>query len=453
MDKEYGAEPPAKLVEAFRVSKAIRYRRRAVLTNGNNRWELVCCTVEGFLPGASVPDPVPSRRYPKAFLFEDYLTGAECLGFANDLQKGAVRLGEFELKRSTQNPQWTAELLPLSNEYMARAGCVVSMGFTNHGTRAAVRTLLAADEPYYPDVDEAARDWLPFSVYHGYSDSRNDHVVFILPESRVFIADAAFSERETLAVAVAGSHLDSLSLVIKGAYWEGKVIHHFDAPIVNGSAEVSVAPAADSLEYYLIDRAGTVYDFHREDRFSQLQKGRRTLGSVNCTLADQVRKACHAGEGLHVEFKPFIDPNEKFNANKQKTKLLEVIIAVVAFANTEGGHIYLGVEDDCSISGVDEQLKAWAKGPLDEGSITRYLGALKNKIKESVYGEITLRTSHTEIDGGTVLVIEIPQARQKPIAVHQDRHLYVRAGASSQKAPPELWRSILHQHDSRLLGQ
>jgi hypothetical protein len=445
MDKEYGAVPPKMLIEALRASGKNRYRRRAILTKGNGRWELVCCTVEGFRPGDGMPGPVPSCRYPKAFLFEDYLTGGECLEFVGALQDGTVRFGEFELKRSTQNPQWTAELVPVSNEYMAEAGCVVCMGFTNHGTRAAVRTLLAADQPYYPDVDEAARDWLPFPVYHSYSDSRNDHVIFILPESRAFIADATFSEKGTLAIVVTGTHLESLPLLIKGAYWEGKAIFHFDAPVINGSAEVTAAPDADSLEYYLIDRRGTVYDFHREDRFSQLQKGRRTLGAVNRTLADQVRKACHAGEGMHVEFKPFIDPNEKFNANKQKTKLLEIIIAAVAFANTEGGYIYLGVEDDCSISGIDEQLRVWTKGPLDEANITRYLGALKNRIKESIYGEVTLRLSHTELDGALVVAIEVPQASQMPVAVNQDRHLYVRAGASCQKAPPELWRSILSQ--------
>jgi predicted HTH transcriptional regulator len=209
----------------------------------------------------------------------------------------------------------------------------------------------------------------------------------------------------------------------------------------------------DSLEYYLIDRAGMIYDFHREDRFWQLQQGRRTLGPVNRTLADQVRKACHDGEGMHVEFKPFIDPNEKFNSNKQKTKLLETIIAVVAFANTEGGHIYMGADDDCSISGVDEQLKAWTKGALDEPNISRYLGALKSRIKESVYGEVVLRLSHATLDGATVIVIEVPQAGQKPVAVHQDRHLYVRAGASSQKAPPELWRSILYAEPQGLFGR
>jgi predicted HTH transcriptional regulator len=75
-----------------------------------------------------------------------------------------------------------------------------------------------------------------------------------------------------------------------------------------------------------------------------------------------------------------------------------------------------------------------------------------SRIKESIYGEVTLRLSHTEIDGATVAVIEIPQAVQKLVAVHHDRHLYVRAGASNQTAPPELWRSILYPEAHSLFG-
>ncbi|MGH8251704.1 MAG: AlbA family DNA-binding domain-containing protein [Steroidobacteraceae bacterium] len=444
MDREYITDRvPDKLIQRIdALGSAGRFRRRAVLTKGNTRWELVCCIVEAFLPGERVPECMPPRRYQQATLYEDYLTTQECLEFARRLQEGHASFDGIDLQRS-QNAHWSVELLPVNNDFMERAGYVIALQFGQGGSRASVRTLLATDQPYYPDGDEATRDWLSLRVYHGHSDTRNDHVIFLLPETRAYIASATFSDKGTLDIRVAGTGVGALPLLIKGAYWEGKAMRHIDAPIINSKAEIAMPRDADSFEYYLIDGAAAVYDFHREDRFSQLQQGRRTIGAVEDTLADQIRKACREGEGRHVEFKPFIDPSQKLKANDRKTKLLETIITVAAFANTGGGHIYLGVEDDCTVSGVDVELRTWAKGTLNESNISRYLGVLKSKIKELVYGEVTLRLSHAELNGGTVIVIEVPEATQKPIAIHGDRHLYIRAGASNQKASPELWRGIL----------
>ena len=75
--------------------------------------------------------------------------------------------------------------------------------------------------------------------------------------------------------------------------------------------------------------------------------------------------------------------------------------------------------------------------------ITRYLGALKSKIKDIVHGEVTLRLSHTRIDGSLVVVIEVPPAVRKPITIRQDNHLYARTGASNRQVSPEHWKNIL----------
>lgn len=444
MDPEYTSDKlPDKLMERLQASSGVRqFRRRAVLANGNSQWELVCCTVEGFLPGESIPEPLPPRKYRQAILYEDYLTSEECLRFATELQEGHARFGEIDLQRGPTS-QWTTELVPVVNNYMTRAGSVFSLRFGQSGARPSVRTLLAPDQPYYPDIEDAARDWLPFPMYHGYSDARNDQILFLLPETRAFIASAAFSEKGTLDITVAGTEIESLSLMIKGAYWEEKSIHHADALVNNSKTELSVPADADRLEYYLIDAAGTVYDFHREDRFSRLSAGANTLGSIQRTLEDQVREALNDGEGLHVEFKPFVEPEQKLNSGGQKTKLREIVTTVVAFANTDGGHIYLGIDDDCSATGIDQKLCEWASAPVDASIISRYLGELKSKLKDLVHGEVTLRLSHAQIDGVLVVILEVPPAGIKPVAIQQDNYLYTRTGASNRKVPPDQWRNVL----------
>jgi hypothetical protein len=251
---------------------------------------------------------------------------------------------------------------------------------------------------------------LPFRNYHGHSDARNDQIVFLLPETRAFIAGTTFSGKGTLDIAVAGAEVDTLSLLFKGAYWEEKSIRHYDAVVADAKAALVVPGDADRLEYYLIDREETVYDFHREDRFSRLIPDRNALGLLKRALGDQVREACRDGEGLHIEFKPLVAPDQELGSGNQKAKLREVVTTVVAFANTEGGHIYLGVDDDCTMTGVDKELQKWAKSAVDESIISRYLGALKNKIKEAVHGEVTMHVAHTVVGDALVVVIEVPPA-------------------------------------------
>lgn len=443
MVREFTDKPPNKLIERLQASRDVRrFRRRTVLTNGNDRWELVCCTVEGFLLNEGTPQVVASRRYRQAILYEEILTGEECLRFVSDVQEGHAQFGDIDLQRG-QNSQWTTELLPVNNDYMARAGYVISLGFAQHGTRASVSTLLSAGQPYYPEIDDAARDWLPFPVYHGHSDARNDQIIFLLPETRAFIAGAVFSEKGTLDIVVAGTEVGTLSLLVKGAYWEEKTIHHFDAIVSDAAATLMVPVDADRLEYYLIDREETVYDFHRENRFSRFAPNGNTLGSVKRTLEDQVREACQGGEGLHVEFKPFVAPEQQLGSVSQKTKLREVVTTVVAFANTSGGHIYLGIDDDCTVTGIDQDLQKWAKSGVDDVVVSRYLGALKNRIKEAVHGEVALHVAHKVISDALVVVIEVPPAPIKPISLQQDQYLYVRTGASNRKLPPDQWKSVL----------
>ena len=121
----------------------------------------------------------------------------------------------------------------------------------------------------------------------------------------------------------------------------------------------------------------------------------------------------------------------------------EVVETVAAFANAEGGHIYLGVNDDCTISGMGEPLKVWAKEEIGDTAVNRYFGTLRNRVKEMLHGEVTLTFSHVVIDRMLVGIVEVSPATHGPVALQQEFHLYVRSGASNRKAPPEQWRSIL----------
>jgi hypothetical protein len=449
MNPEYTfAEVPPRLLSYLeRAGSAAQFRRRAVLALAEQKWELICCCVEGFRTQEESPAPIGPRRYPQALLFEDYLTASACREFAAKLNSGRMELSDIVLERTGQGQaQWATEMLPVGNNYMTTAGMASWIQFGQDNRRTHIGPLLSTSNPFYPSVEEAALDWLPFPVYHGASDGRNGQVVFLFPETRAFISRANLS-KDGLEVHVNGSQKQSTGLIVKGAYWEGASIRHFESLITNSVGHADVPAGAERLEYYLIDTDGAVFDFHRQDRFSR--SGPKAVGNVEQSLPDLVHEALENGEGLSIEFKPFVEPEGRGGASGSNSKLREIIKTAVAFANTAGGCIYLGIDDDCTPVGIQEGLKAWAKADADEATIMRYLNILRGRIKDSIHGDAQVRVMHTLLGDAIIGLIQVSQTKNKPVALDQDAHLYARVGASNRKVPPHQWRRLLGSHDDR----
>jgi hypothetical protein len=443
--------PPDKLTEYLQAGldkTGTRFRRRAVLARsvGNGDWLPVCCTVEAFPNPKLIPEAVATRRYPQAVLFEDWLSRDECRKFVADVQSGQITIGGVCIERK-QNPSWRMDLLPLKNNYMPRAGWVASSRFDWSTGRPVQEPLLSPSEPYYPDLNEAARDWLPLITYHGESDGRNYEVIFLVPESRAFFMDADYKDG-LLETAIGGSEAKELQLMLKGAYWENASIKHFQSDVKGGKAAVHVPEDVDRLEYVLMDANGLIYDYQREDRFNHSGLGRKRPGNATANFVQRVTAACLEGEGTQAEFKPFIDCEQGMGNKTTKTKFRELITTIVAFANTQGGRIYIGVDDDCDISGVTPELERWAKAQVSEDVISRYRGVLTGRIRDQIIGDVPMNVLSGYIADDLVLIVEVSESASKPAMVRGDNIFYVRAGASNKQLPPDQWQSVLGLNNS-----
>lgn len=80
----------------------------------------------------------------------------------------------------------------------------------------------------------------------------------------------------------------------------------------------------------------------------------------------------------------------------------EVIISLVAFANTRGGKVILGLDDKGRIKGIE-------LGPETE---QKYI----NEIKTATYPQLMPHSDIHEIEGKTILVLEINEYPIKPVA-------------------------------------
>lgn len=121
--------------------------------------------------------------------------------------------------------------------------------------------------------------------------------------------------------------------------------------------------------------------------------------------AEEIKKLIKAGEGYNVDFKRNVP-----------SKVRELSEEVCGFANSFGGFVLIGVNDDNQIVGAEIN------------------NSKRSAIQDSI-GEISPKPLYelyaVDVDGKTVWVIEVPSSKNKPHFVAGAT--YIREGATCQK--------------------
>ncbi|MEE3487549.1 MAG: ATP-binding protein [Bulleidia sp.] len=140
-------------------------------------------------------------------------------------------------------------------------------------------------------------------------------------------------------------------------------------------------------------------------------------------------------EDYHNEFKGIIDEN---------TKELDWLNTIAAFANTEGGCLYIGVDNRTH--------KVLA---LDHHTIDKVSLLVQQKIKERITPSVRYRVDTIPVNGITparyVLKIVVERSPQLPVTYHKDGLLgiYVRNfGQTVLASPEQIKEMILNSDDS-----
>ena len=106
---------------------------------------------------------------------------------------------------------------------------------------------------------------------------------------------------------------------------------------------------------------------------------------------DKIKKILSLGENKQVEFKKCTD---KVSASVYET--------VCSFLNAEGGYIFLGVDDDGTILGIN---------PKCVTDMTKsIINTLNNP--EQFLPPMPITPEHTEIDGKVILYLNVPESEQ-----------------------------------------
>ncbi|BBL87440.1 hypothetical protein VroAM7_00930 [Vibrio rotiferianus] len=154
-------------------------------------------------------------------------------------------------------------------------------------------------------------------------------------------------------------------------------------------------------------------------------------------------------EGQHVEFKScYLSSNtirhyDKANLNEQR------ITSVVAFLNSNGGNLFIGVDDDMSIHGIEDELEKYHSCSEDK-FIMQLTSLFRDKISTR-----TIDNDHSKaiskpndllsiklvvINGHTVAWVKVKSSREHLFFFREKKnkeHFYVRSGRNKQKVKPE----------------
>lgn len=131
--------------------------------------------------------------------------------------------------------------------------------------------------------------------------------------------------------------------------------------------------------------------------------------------------------------------NEYTELKSELTK--DIKKEIVAFANSKGGTIYIGVTDDGNVKGLD--------------NINHDLEALSGMIREGIKSDLTLYTNIeiNEIESKKIIVLKIMSAPNKPYYLAdkglKSNGVYIRHGNVSAPASDENIKKMLKEnHDS-----
>ena len=114
----------------------------------------------------------------------------------------------------------------------------------------------------------------------------------------------------------------------------------------------------------------------------------------------------------------------------------DVYKEVIAFANTDGGIIYIGIDDQGNVTGIDD---------VDE-TYTR----LTNGIRDAIHPDVTMFVRYV-LQDNKVIRIEVGEGSFKPYYLKskglKPAGVYVRQGTSSVQASPEQIRQTIKESD------
>lgn len=336
-------------------------------------------------------------------------------------------------------------------DYCPWPSVVLQAQATSAWPGSIVHPLVSPDAPLFSDIEHLRAAIAEFRQDHLASDARRDRVLLIIWDYRGRIESLEYVA-PTLSVKLNGSALAGMTL-------SGRVDTPNGIVEVRQGAEKEITVRLESeprgldlgliAGYDLVDRAQEgPYSPSHASRLVTRGQGDSHGGS------EALERLLQAGEHDTVEFKPWVNL-------ATGGKRVEVLETSIAFANTRGGSIVVGVDRYGQPLGEDKIIREWkgrylarrkkSGAPASDSSgeewIPIYGTELRDFIQNSTNTRLEIQLIAAVVKGCAVLVLKIRRGREKPYATQPGNDIWIRVNATNRRPSPEELRELLTPQD------
>jgi hypothetical protein len=273
----------------------------------------------------------------------------------------------------------------------------------------------------YLGGDQAINDWV-FDVRSDNAGGNipwHNSIVTFLPDTRARVIGALWTPGKLnlgLEITMPSENIE-LQILYVGSVCPPQITR-----AQGGAIELGVPDDSRELVIFLVHSEGDcIMSVHLRHVYA-------SFGHVPDELIAKSRaeRDLEKGEGDQIEFKSFVSPNDP--------KETEIVETVIAFANTSGGRIYVGVADrDASPVGSGELRKAFRGS--DKDALKAQMDRLRLLISNRVAPSPRVLIQEIRIFDAPVVAITVEPGSQ----THYDRQsneVRVRRGASNVRPRP-----------------
>jgi hypothetical protein len=304
-------------------------------------------------------------------------------------------------------------------EWQARVGLDGAQQRAEVAGRLTHDPVIAFGNPPFMNPFHAVGDWVFGDVRSWSSTSvRSDEITVWIPDTR-----GRFLQSEWIPGRV------RLNLDLRADAPAVQVQFRF---LGSRSVRAALVGATAAVEHEVPEDAESVVAFlvhERSELLGQVNLGRWSQpppesSDEPLTVAGQTKKDIAECEGPYVEFKEFVKLKDSKEAELERT--------IVAFANTGGGRLYLGVRDDRTLQG-----NTAAREAGKEVDVEKSVAALARRLESEIANWIKperppIVVHHVELSGNAVIAVHVSRGDQ--VYSTNDETIYVRRGANSAKA-------------------
>lgn len=260
----------------------------------------------------------------------------------------------------------------------------------------------------------------------------------VVPDTRAYIQDIVALESGLELHIHRVNHI-KLKAVVSGTDAYGRAFVQAK-DVQSGVVAFEVPSIGDQVRVYLTDGMGNRFDMHDETRFGAIPG--ESLFNSGAKARSQVRldldAAIRSGEDVRTEYKEWVP------LDGREGKLEEVLETVVAFANNEGGSVFIGVTDHGDIVGTTRPLisEVGRKKKLTAVQLRdSYVESLRKHITTGVRPRVVPAFSWIGVSGEWVLQLAIPSGSDQAYYLESSGACFQRRGSTNRRAsPPEILR-------------